>query len=125
MKKKYDDLLKDFDFVPADGAPFITLDNQRRFYLNSTTRKLLGVKPYDRLAIGFRVADKALAVVKPGVIDDIHAELAQYVVDRRYYLSARNFVKRYPFPVEEAPYKFAYDRGSSDGKVFIFRLTKE
>ena len=111
--------------MPADGTPSITLDNQRRFYINTAARKLLGIKPYTRLAIAYRAADKALAIVKPGVIDDIHADLAQYVIDKRYYMSAKRFVKQHPFPIEEAPYKFAYDRGSSDGKVFIFRLTSE
>lgn len=125
MKKEYSDMLDGFEFVPADGAPFITLDNQRRFYINRTARKLLGVKPYDRLAVAFRADNKALAIVKPGVIDDIHADLAQYVIDKRYYMSAKRFVKQHPFPIEEAPYKFAYDRGSSDGKVFIFRLASE
>lgn len=123
--KKYDNLLKGFEFVPADGTPSITLDNQRRFYINTAARKLLGIKPYNRLAIAYRAADKALALVKPGAVDDIHAEMAQYIVDKRYYMSARKFVRRFPFPPEEAPYKFEYDRGSSDGKVFIFRLTSE
>ena len=115
-------LLDGFEFVESDGAPFITLDSQRRFYLNATTRRLLDVDRYDRLAIAYNPIMQALAIVKPGVVDDMHADLAQYNVDKRYYLSARRFVAKYPFPPEGAPYTFYYDRGSSDGKVFIFRL---
>lgn len=119
------DLLSGFEFVPSDGAPFITLDKQRRFYLNATTRKLLDIKPYHRLSIAYNPAEKALAIVKPSahlINADVHASTAQYVVDKRYYLSARRFAKDYAYSMESAPYEFAYDRGSSDGNVFIFRL---
>lgn len=117
-------LLAGFEFVPADGVPFITLDRQRRFYLNATTRKLLALKPYQRVSIAYNPADKSIAIVKPGakLIDNLHANLAQYVVDKRYYLSARRFAKDYAYEPSNAPYEFTYDRGSSDGNIFIFRL---
>lgn len=121
------DLLSGFHFVESDGAPSVTLDNQRRFYLNATTRKMLGVKPYDRLAIAYNDVDKALAIVKPDAIgsalfNDASANASRYFVSQRYYLSARHFSRANAYPPEKAPYHFDYDRGSSDGSVFIFRL---
>lgn len=119
------DLLDGFEFVPADGVPYITLDSQRRFYLNATARKLLGVKPYQRLAIAYNPLTQSLAVVKPSANLDIHAEISQYNVDKRYYMSARKFAEMYSYAVEEAPYEFVYERGSSDGTTFIFRLRRD
>src|SRR5690606_33422013 len=115
-----EDILAGFEFVPSDGVPFITLDNQRRFYLNSSARKLIGVKPYDRVSIAYKPTEQALAIVKNS--SDLHAEISQYFVDKRYYMSARKFATTYAYAPEQAPYEFVYDRGSSDGNVFIFRL---
>lgn len=115
-------MLAGFEFVPSDGVPFITLDNQRRFYLNASARKLIDVKPHDRVAIAYNAAEAALAIVKPGAVSDAHVSMSQYFVDKRYYMSARKFAANYAYPPEQAPYEFVYDRGSSDGDVFIFRL---
>ena len=118
-------LLAGFEFVESDGVPFITLDKERRFYLNASARKLIGVKPHDRVAVAFSIAEQSLAIVKPGAVDDLHAEISQYFVDKRYYMSARRFARRYVFAAEQGPYEFVYDRGSSDGTIFIFRLKKD
>src|SRR5690606_39484448 len=88
-----DNILAGFEFVPSDGVPFITLDNQRRFYLNASARKLIGVKPYDRVSIAYKPAEQALAIVKNA--NDIHAELSQYFVDKRDYMSARKVPSAY------------------------------
>ena len=113
-------MLEGFEFVPSDGVPFITLDNQRRFYLNKSARKLLGINPYGRIAIAYNSSKKALAIVKDS--RDSHAEMSVYAVDKRYYMSARKFADIYTYPSEQAPYEFGYERGSSDGNIFIFRL---
>ncbi len=118
-----DSLLDGFEFVPSDGVPFITLDNQRRFYLNASARKLVGVKPYDRVSIAYNPTESALAVVK-GHVDDVHAEMSVYAVDKRYYMSARKFASTYAYAAEDAPFEFVYDRGDSGGSVFIFRLRR-
>ncbi len=117
------DILDGFEFVPSDGVPFITLDNQRRFYLNASARKLVGVKPYDRVSIAYKPTEQALAIVK-NASDNVHAAISAYAVDKRYYMSARKFATTYAFDADKAPYEFVYDRGSSDGNVFIFRLRK-
>src|SRR5690625_1325660 len=118
--------LSDFQIVPSDGVPSITLDNQRRFYVNTTARRLMNVRPYDRLAIAYRAEDKSLAVVKPSAglsaIETADIATSNYAVDKRYYMSARHFARSYAFEPEEAPFTFVYDRGASDGSVFIFRL---
>src|SRR5690606_31123521 len=118
-----EDILAGFEFVPSDGVPFITLDNQRRFYLNSSARKLIGVKPYDRVSIAYKPTEQALAIVK-NAADNVHAAISVYAVDKRYYMSARKFAAMYAYPIEQAPFEFVYDRGSSDGDVFIFRLRR-
>lgn len=117
-------LLDGFEFIPSDGTPFVTLDKQRRFYLNASARKLIGAKPYDRLAIMYSSAEKAIAIVKPGtsVSDVEHARTSSFNIDRRYYMSARKFSNEYAYPPEAGPYEFIYDRGASDGSAFIFRL---
>ncbi len=118
-----DSLLDGFEFVPSDGVPFITLDNQRRFYLNSSARRLLDVKPYDRVIIGYRPLDKKLAIIKADKqLDNKDASLSDYIIDKRYYMSARKFAATYAYAPEQAPYEFVYDRGSTEGDVFIFRL---
>lgn len=119
-----DDMLAGFEFVPSDGVPFITLDNQRRFYLNASARKLVSIRPYDRVSIAYNVEEKSLAIVK-NAVDNVHAAISVYAVDKRYYMSARKFAAMYGYSPEQAPYEFVYDRGSSDGDVFIFRLRRD
>lgn len=114
-------LLTGFEFVPSDGLPVITLDKQRRFYLNAALRSFIGVQAYDRIALAYSPSDQALAVVKPGA-GIAEADNAYYSVDGRHYISARKFLQRYPIILEGAPLFFEYDRGGSNGNVFIFRL---
>lgn len=119
------DLLSGFEVVASDSVPHISLDKQRRFYLNSSTRRLLDVKPYDRVVIAYNPAERLLAIIKPSAntgLSDVST--SNYTLDKRYYMSARHFANNYGYPAEQAPYMFDYDRGSSDGKVFIFRLRK-
>lgn len=122
-------LLTGFEIVASGGVPAITLDNQRRFYLNTSARRLMSVSPYERLAIAYNPSDKRLAIVKPtaGLTAKESAEYAtsNYTVDKRYYMSARHFARTRGYDVGHAPYTFVYDRGSSDGNVFIFRLRAE
>ena len=73
-----------------------------------------------RLVALFNSFDKALAIVKES--KDSHAEMSVYAVDKRYYMSERKFADIYAYPPEQAPYVFVYERGSSDGNIFIFRL---
>lgn len=114
--------LEGFEYVASDSIPSITLDNQRRLYLNSATQRLMAVKPFDRLAIAYSPADKAIAIIRPGA--DVTGEMltSNYTVDMRYYLSARHFADYYGYRAAGAPYKFTYERGSSDGRTIVFRL---
>lgn len=114
--------LDGFEYVPSDGIPFITLDSQRRFYLNASARKLIGIKPYDRVSVAYNATESALAVVKQS--SDAHASMSLYLVDKRYYMSARKFASTYAYGVANAPYEFVYERGSSDGNVFVFKLRR-
>lgn len=122
-------LLTGFEIVASDNVPAITLDNQRRFYINTSARRLMGVSPYERLAIAYNPTDRHLAVIRPtaGLSARESAELAtsNYTIDKRYYMSARHFTREYGYDEWDAPYTFVYDRGASDGSVFIFRLSSE
>jgi len=114
-------LLTGFEFVPSDGLPVVTLDKQKRFYLNAALRSFIGVQAYDRVAIAYNPAESTLAIVKPGAgIAD--ADNAYYSVDGRHYVSARRFLQRYPISLDDAPLFFEYTQGGAQGNVFIFRL---
>jgi len=118
-----DSILEGFEIVPSDSVPYITLDSQRRFYLNASARRLMDVKPYERLALAYNSIDRAIAVLRPNESGEDFA-LSNYNVDKRYYMSARHFSKQYGYDADKAPYTFVYDRGASDGSAFIFRLVQ-
>lgn len=122
------ELLDGFEIVASDSVPSITLDKQRRFYLNTSARRLMGVEPYGRLSLAYNADIKAIAIIRPNAVLPSHesSELltSVYSIDKRYYMSARHFASNYGYPSEQAPYMFDYDRGSSDGNVFIFRLRR-
>ena|SRR5690625_1758216 len=123
-------LLDGFEIVASDGVPAITLDNQRRFYINTSARRLLNIKPYQRLAIAYNPEKEELAIVKHVEEGEVEAKEAAalatsaYNVDKRYYMSARHFSKEYGYAPANAPYTFAYSRGKSDGTVAIFKRLK-
>src|SRR5699024_11342283 len=60
----YDDLLDGFEIVPAVDMPALTLDNLYRLYVNSSARRLLGVKPYDMLSLAYRHDTHEIAIIK-------------------------------------------------------------
>src|SRR5690625_4463637 len=119
-------LLTGFEIVASDNVPAITLDNQRRFYINTSARRLMGVSPYERLAIAYNPTDWHLAVIRPtaGLRARESVELAtsNYAIDKRYYTSARHFAREYGYDEWNDPYTFVYERGASAGSVFVFRL---
>src|SRR5690625_2481729 len=122
-------LLAGFEFVPADNPASLTLDNQMRIYINATARRLLDIKPYDRLAVAYRSDKHELAIVKDyaGKDSQSRAEYltSNFAVDKRYYLHTRVLARLYGFSEKQAPYRFDYERGASDGSIFVFRLIKE
>ena len=121
------ELLSEFEVVASDAVPTVSLDRQRRFYINTSLRRLLGVKPYERLAIAYNVEERELAIIRPSigldsVIDD-ELLASVYTIDKRYYMSARHFAKRYGYTPAKAPYFFEYKRSISN-LAFVFRLNE-
>jgi len=121
--------LSDFDIVASDAIPAITLDRQRRFYINVSARRLLGIKPHQRLSVAYSPDKRLLAVIRPNV-DATPAEKAalatsSYNVTDRYYMSARLFAREYGFEPDEAPYSFDYVHGRSDGSMAMFKLREQ
>lgn len=123
------EFLAGFQFVESDGLPIITLDNQRRFYINATARRLMGVKPYTRLSIAYDPLRRSIAVVMPSAVlsDEIApiAATSSYNVDQRYYTYARHFARQHGFGDGVLPAHFVYERGMGDGSAFVFRLKSE
>lgn len=115
-----DEALAGFTFVASDGAPFITLDTQRRFYFNTSLRKMFGLRAYSKVAIGYNAATKSIAVLTKN-LDAVPANFT-YVLDKRHYASARKFVAEFRIDIDKAPLTYVFDRGTSVDGVFIFRL---
>ena len=117
-----DPLLDGFESVPADAIPFITLDTQKRFYLNASLRKLIGIKAHDRVALAYNSDMRSLAILSGSAAEAIAH--TSYFVDKRHYMSARRFMSEYRYDVSKAPYTFEFQRaGTADG-VYLFKLTK-
>jgi len=119
-------ILEGFEFVPADSVASLTLDNQMRIYINATARRLLDIKPYDRIAVAYRPDERELALVKSlssaGQQAMAEYHTSNFAVDKRFYLHTRVLARLYGFKQSGAPYRFEYSRGASDGSAFIFRL---
>lgn len=119
-------ILDGFVIVESDGLPVITLDNQSRFYINATARRLMSVKPYERLAIAYNADTHSLAIIRPSAsmsdVEMAHVSTSNYNVDKRYYMSARHFAREYRYVSSSLPVHFVYERGTSDGNTFVFTL---
>lgn len=115
----YKSILRGFEMVTLKTAPFITLDKQQRLYLSAGTRRITGIKPYDRIHIAYNAEDKALAIIRDKT--QIGRHLSAYTVDRRYYVRAVLFAQTYGFS-NNVPYVFLYEKSSEDKNVHIFRL---
>lgn len=118
------DMLDGFDIVPAVDMPALTLDKFYRLYINRSARRLLDVKSYDVLSIAYRRNPEEIALIKAGGrFEQRHAaELMSSVfpLDKRHYLHVRVFARLYNVKIGNSPVRFVYDRGASDGKIFVF-----
>lgn len=115
-----DPLLAGFESVPADAQPFITLDTQKRFYLNASLRKLIGIKAHDRVSLAYNSDTRTLAVLTGDAAQAIPN--TSYFVDNRHYMSARRFCAEYRYDVAQAPYTFAFQRAGTVDGVYLFAL---
>lgn len=117
-----DPLLAGFESVPADAMPFITLDTQKRFYLNATLRKLIGIKAHDRVALAYQPETHRLAILTGNAASAIPN--TSYFVDKRHYMSARRFVAEYRYNIDKAPYTFELQRAGTVDGVYMFKLSE-
>src|SRR5699024_6379162 len=108
-------------FIPADGVPFITLDRHRRFYFNASLRKMFGLRPYDKVAIGYDADTESIAILTQE-LDRIPPNFT-YVLDKRYYAPARRFIEDFRISLARAPYTYTFSQRTSREGVYIFRLT--
>lgn len=124
-QSQYDDLLEGFEIVPAVDIPALTLDKFYRFYINRSARRLIDVKPYDMLSLAYRHNPAEIAIIKASDRFDARwsAELTTSVfpLDKRCYLHVKVFARLYNVNVDNEPVKYVYNRGASDGRVFVFR----
>lgn len=112
-----------YTFIPADGTPFITLDKQRRFYFNTSLRKMFGLHAYSKVAIGYSPDTKSIAIITKdvGAVPPNYT----YVLDKRCYASARRFVSEFRINVKDEPLTYVFERNTSVDGVFIFRLRSD
>lgn len=122
MLKYLDPMLDGFESVPADAQPFITLDKQKRFYLNATLRKLIGIKAHDRIAIAYDPANFTIAILTGAAASNFTA--TSYFVDKRHYMSARRFCAEFRYDIDKAPYTFLFQRAGTTDGVYMFKLAK-
>lgn len=124
-KMLYDDLLDGFEIVHAVDMPALTLDKFYRLYINRSARRLLDVKPYDMLSLAYRNNPAEIAIIKASDRFDARwsAELTTSVfpLDKRHYLHVKVFARLYNVDIKDEPIKYVYNRGASDGRVFVFR----
>lgn len=120
----YNDLLDGFEIVHAVDMPALTLDKFYRLYINRSARRLIDAKPYDMLSLAYRHDTHEIAIIKASDRFDERwsAELMTSVfpLDKRHYLHVKVFARLYNVKVGE-PVKYVYNRGASDGRVFVFR----
>lgn len=117
-----DPLLAGFESVPSDGIPFITLDKHRRFYLNATLRKLIGIKAHDRVSLAYNPAEHTLAILTGAAASAVSS--TNYFVDKRHYMSARRFCAEYRYDIDLAPFTFELQRSGTTVGVYLFKLTE-
>lgn len=117
-----DPLLDGFESVPSDAMPFITLDTQKRFYLNATLRKMIGISAYDRVSLAYQPETHRLAILTGNAASAISN--TNYLVDGRHYMSARRFMAEYRYDVGKAPYTFEFQRSGSVKGIYFFKLTE-
>lgn len=111
-------LLDGFEFITSDNPPALTLDRHGRIYINKSVTNMLNINTYDRLSLAYNPVESEIAIVKQSNEPEARASL--FVVDKRNYLHVRKFVKQYRINVD-SPLKFEYNRGASNGNVFVFR----
>ena len=117
------EVLSGFEVVESDSVPFITLDRFKRFYINSSARRLLNAEPYKRMSLAYNPVEQAIAILtNPDALPTIDTSTSNYNVDKRYYMSARHFFNKYAFNTENAPYLFDYVKSDDSGSVFVFKL---
>ena len=112
-----------FEWISNDGdsAAFIAIDNQRRFYLSAGTRALLDNPA--ALIFGYDKVNKRLVVAKPDVVRAVNVR--PYPFDKRWYASARNFVKQAGISESSLPLRFYYvgkDYGDTPAGSYAFEL---
>lgn len=118
------EVLSGFEVVESDSVPYITLDRFKRFYINTTARRLLNAKTYKRMSLAFNPSEQAIALLTNPDALSADTSVSNYNVDKRFYMSARHFSNKYAFDPEGAPYFFDYKKSDDGGNVFVFKLRK-
>lgn len=118
-----DEELDGFSFMPSDGVPFITIDKSRRFYFNSSLRKMFGISAYSKVAIGYNADTKSIAIITKDV-GTVPPNFT-YILDKRHYASARKFVAENRIDVSKGAFTYVFERSTSVDGVYIFRLSAE
>ena len=106
MPKRNQPTESSFQWISNEGGngEYITIDAHRRFYLSSGTRALFnGAKS---LIVGYDAVNKRLVVAKPDLVRAVN--VVPYNFDKRWYASARHFVKNAGIDPSDLPIRFNY-----------------
>ena len=92
---------------PDKLQPTITIDNQRRIYISTEARKLLGLNaPGFRLIFAFDKANQRIVVAKPEVVRA--PDVMPFTFDKRNYAHAKRMVRDMGYSDAELPLKFEF-----------------
>lgn len=91
---------------PDKLQPTITIDNQRRIYISTEARKLIGLTSPFRLIVAFDKANQRVVVAKPEIVRAPNAVPFQF--DKRHYAHAKRMVRELGFTDAELPLRFEY-----------------
>lgn len=91
---------------PDSLRPAISIDSQRRIYLSTEARKLVGVAYPFRLVVGFDKANQRIVVAKPDIVRV--PDVQSFKFDKKHYAHAKRMVRELGFTDAELPLKFEY-----------------
>lgn len=105
---------RQFEWLSNDAPPFLTVDNQRRIYVNSGCRNLLGIMPYQQWLVGYDYANKRLILAKDELVNAVN--VVPFKVDKKYYIHAKKLTNKLGLGASELPIKFRFLVRVTSGK---------
>lgn len=100
-----------FVIVRSDRMPRMTFDKQCRFYLSQTLKKELGISIGSKVGLAYNPHTDAMLIDKKG---------RSFNVDKRSYISAKEFAVTNRLEKHDLPITYEYDEDESQGDFLVF-----